>query len=410
MQQLDEISTQILQTIGSKTEAVSPAITNSASFAYGSSENAEAIFSGTLPKPMYSRMGNPTNAKLEEVLAKLEGGAGAIATSSGMGAISMALVSHLQSGDEVISIGGLFGGTYALLSETLDRFGVTTHFFDVDELESIENTINQQTKILYVESVGNPSMSLPDLPRLIDLANRYDLLCIVDNTTTPLTVQPLKLGADIVVYSTTKIISGNSSALGGIAVFNGARAKLLERFPFYKKFIDKLGEKAMVGVAKKRALRDFGMSASAFSSYLTMLGLETLPLRIEKIASNTERIVAALADKGFQVNHPSLKSNPYHKRYHENFNGVIGSLFTIDFGSKEKAFAFLNQSKLITITANISDTRTLGLHMASTIYKDFSEKEKKFLGITEGLVRISVGLENPEEIIEDFCESAIPYP
>ena len=410
MNNFEEFSTQFVQLVGNKEGAISPSITTSASFAYGSPEIAEGIFDGSVKKPLYSRMGNPTTAKLESIMAKMDGGIGAIATSSGMGATTLAVMSLLEAGDNIISIGGLFGGTYSLFSETLSRFGITTSFFDVDELQKIEESITDKTKIIFLESVGNPNMRLPDIKAIASIADRHDIALIVDNTITPMSISPLKLGADIVVYSTTKVITGNASALGGCAVFRAVNEKndkfLSKRYTFLEKFIKNTKAMALVVNAKKRALRDFGMSANAHASYQTMLGLETLPLRMERIVQSIETIVKALEKEGLKINHPSLASHPHYTRYKELFTKGCGTLFTIDMGSKEKAFAFLNKTELATLTANIGDSRTLALHMASTIYRDFDEKTKEFLGITPGLIRISIGLENPQDIINDFLKAA----
>ncbi len=409
MNHFEEYCTTFVQSIGSKEGAVSPSVTNSASFAYETPEMAEGIFDGSIKKPLYSRMGNPTTAKLENIMAEMDGGIGAVATSSGMGATALATLSLLACGDEIISVGGLFGGTYALFSETLVRFGIKTHFFDVDALEEIENAINDNTKIIFLESVGNPNMRLPDITKIAHIANKAAIAFIVDNTITPLSIFPLKLGADIVVYSTTKIIAGNSSALGGCAVFraiNEGEDKFKSlRYKELEKFIKNTGKMALIPNAKKRALRDFGMSANAHASYQTMLGLETLALRMDRIIQSVEIVAQELDKNGINVNHPSLEKHPHHQRYLDMFSNGCGTLLTIDMGSKEKAFAFLNKTKLATITANIGDSRTLALHMASTIYRDFDAKEKEFLGITDGLIRISIGLENPQDIIKDFLES-----
>jgi O-acetylhomoserine (thiol)-lyase len=409
MNHFEEYCTTFVQSIGSKEGAVSPSVTNSASFAYETPEMAEGIFDGSIKKPLYSRMGNPTTAKLENIMAEMDGGIGAVATSSGMGATALATLSLLACGDEIISVGGLFGGTYALFSETLVRFGIKTHFFDVDALEEIENAINDNTKIIFLESVGNPNMRLPDITKIAHIADKAAIAFIVDNTITPLSIFPLKLGADIVVYSTTKIIAGNSSALGGCAVFraiNEGEDKFKSlRYKELEKFIKNTGKMALIPNAKKRALRDFGMSANAHASYQTMLGLETLALRMDRIIQSVEIVAQELDKNGINVNHPSLEKHPHHQRYLDMFSNGCGTLLTIDMGSKEKAFAFLNKTKLATITANIGDSRTLALHMASTIYRDFDAKEKEFLGITDGLIRISIGLENPQDIIKDFLES-----
>jgi len=410
MNKFEEFSTKFVQGVGSKEGAISPALTPSASYGYGTPEIAEGIFNGSVKKPLYARMGNPTTARLESIMAEMDGGIGSIATSSGMGATTLATMSLLANGDEVISVGGLFGGTYSYFNETIRRFGIKTSFFDVDELESIKHAINEKTKIIFLESVGNPNMRLPDIQQIAQIANESGIALIVDNTTTPLSISPLNLGADIVVYSTTKIISGNSSALGGCVTFRaineGADKFKTQRYDFLAKFIEKAGSIALIPNAKKRALRDFGMSANANASYQTMLGLETLPLRFERVTNSISIITKKLSESGIKINHPSLPSHPHHQRYQTQFANGCGTLFTIDMQSKEKAFEFLRRTKLATITANIGDSRTLALHMASTIYSDFDQETRKFLGITDGLIRISIGLENPQDIINDFLNAA----
>ena len=411
MNRFEKFTTQFVQQLGKKEGAVSPAIINSASFGYGDAQTAEGIFNGSVKKPLYARMGNPTSAQLEGVLADMDGGVGSIVTSTGMAATSLATMSLLASGDEVISIGGLFGGTYSFFNETLKRFGITTAFFDVDEFDAIEKAITEKTKIIFLESVGNPNMRLPDIEKIATIAKKYGIVLIVDNTTTPLSIAPLNLGADIVVYSTTKIITGNASALGGAVVFRAISDNDNDKFKSTRytevhKFIKKMGKMALIGNAKKRAMRDFGMSANAFGSYLTMLGLETLPLRLERIVDSIEKIAIALNDAGLHVKHPCLESHPHHERYKQQFSKGCGSILTIDMGTKEKAFRFINALKLATITANIGDNRTLVLHMASTIYSDFDIKTHTFLGITDGLIRISIGLESAEDIISDFLQAA----
>ncbi len=410
MNRFEEFTTRIVQMTGKKEGPISPVMVNSASFGYGDSETGEGIFEGSVKKPLYARVGNPTSAQLEQILASMDGGIGAVAASSGMGAIAMATLSLLKTGDEIISIGGLFGGTYSYFSETLSRCGIVTHFFDVDDLDAVEASINPATKILFLESVGNPNMRLPDIRKIGAIANRHGIALIVDNTVTPLSIVPIALGADIVVYSTTKIITGNASALGGAVIFRaigeGDDKFKGERYAEVHPFIRKMGSIALIANAKKRALRDFGMSANGFGSYLTMLGLETLPLRMDRIVSTVETVAKGLYEKGFNVNHPCLADHPHHERYREQFSNGCGSVLTIDMGNKERAFAFLNRSKLITITANIGDSRTLGLHMASTIYRDFDEETRTFLGITPGLVRISIGLESAEALLDDFINAA----
>jgi len=385
--------------------AISTPIVSSATFFYENSQEAEDIFSGNSKEFLYSRMGNPTSSQLEEKLTAMENGIGAVATSSGMGAISMVITSLCSSGDEIIAIGGLFGGSYALMSQTLPRFGINTKFLEVDDLDNIENSITTKTKVIFCESIGNPSLRLPDLAALGQIATKHNIAFIIDNTITPLVIKPFDYGADVVIYSTTKILSGNSSALGGIAIFKEVKPSdkfHTARYEFLKPFINKLKGKALIGCAKKRALRDFGMSANAHSSYQTLLGLETLELRSNRINTSCEIIAQILKSEGVCVNHPSLEENKDNLLYKESFKDGCGSMITIDMETKEKAYKFLDSSKLLILTANIGDSRTLGLHMASTIYQDFSDSEKKYLGITEGLIRVSIGLEKPQDIIDDL--------
>ena len=411
MKNFEEFNTFLVQNIGSKTRGISPTITSSAAFGYEDAEEAEGIFSGSVQSPLYARMGNPTNAKLESIIAKLDGGSSAIATSSGMGAISMVLTAFLESGDTVLCIGGFFGGTYTLVNETLARFGVKGEFFDVDEIEAIEAKLVSGVKAVVVESVGNPNLKLPDLQAIITLCNRYGTLIVVDNTVTPLIIQPLKMGADIVIYSTTKIISGHSAALGGIAVFRDVKEndKLSsDKYKSIHPILEKAKKKAFFAICKKRAMRDFGMTANAFGSFVTMLGLETLALRTQRVNDNVQTLAKLLhkALDDIEVRHPSLKNHEHHDRFKSDFKYGCGSIMTLDCGSKEKAFSLLNNTALITQTANIGDNRTLALHMRSTIYRDFTVEQCQFLGITDGLIRVSVGLESAQAIAEDFIQAS----
>ena len=325
--------------------AISTPITSSATFFYESSKEAEEIFSGNCAQPLYSRMGNPTSAELEQKLSSMENGIGAVATSSGMGAITMVITSLCSSDDEIVAVGGLFGGTYALMSQTLPRFGIKTKFLSVDDLDTIESSITTKTKVIFCESVGNPSLRLPDLEAIGKIATKHNVAFIVDNTITPVVVKPFEYGADIVVYSTTKIISGNSSALGGIAIFKEVTNNdkfNTSRYEFLTPFINKLKGKALIGCAKKRALRDFGMSANAHSSYQTLLGLETLELRNNRINTSCEVVAKILKSEGLNVNHPSLEENQDKELYDKNFKDGCGSMITIDMGTQEKAFTFLD--------------------------------------------------------------------
>lgn len=406
-------NTLLVQSVGSKVGPIAPTITPSAAYGYENAEQAEGIFSGDVNLPLYARVGNPTNAKLESIVAKMEGGFGAIATASGMGAISMVCTAFLNAGDEILCIGGFFGGTYSLVNETLARFGVTNSFCEVDDFTHIENTLKRGIKMVIFESVGNPSLTLPDVQRIIDLCNQYETLVMIDNTATPLLLRPLEMGADISVHSSTKNMSGHSAALGGIAVFRAVKEegdKLLnDKYADVHKIVKKMGKKAFIPICKKRAIRDFGMTANAFGSFMTMIGLETLSLRVERINKSVETVAAILDEKlpeGVNVNHPSLASSPDNARYKSDFAQGCGPLLSINCGTKERAFSLLNKLNLVIQTANIGDNRTLALHMTSTIYSDFNDEARKFLGVDEGLIRVSIGLEDPKSIAEDFLQAA----
>jgi len=406
-------NTLLVQSVGSKVGSIAPTIVPSAAFGYEDAEQAEGIFAGEINSPFYARMGNPTNAKLESVVARMEGGVGAIATSSGMGAISLVATAFLKAGDEVLCIGGFFGGTYTLINETMKRFGVANSFCDVDDFTHIESKLKAGVKMVMMESVGNPSLRLPDMERIVDLCNVHETLLVVDNTATPLIVQPLVLGADIVVHSSTKNMSGHSAALGGVAVFRAIKEegdKLLnEKYADFHKIVKKMEKKAFVSICKKRAIRDMGMTANAFGSFLTLLGIETLSLRVERINKSVAQVAKILDEqlpKGVSVNHPSLPESEDYARYQLDFEQGCGPLLTLDCGSKEKAFALLNKLALVTQTANMGDNRTLALHMASTIYSDFDDDARKFLGVHAGLIRVSIGLEDPKTIADDFLQAS----
>jgi O-acetylhomoserine (thiol)-lyase len=275
----------------------------------------------------------------------------------------------------------------------------------VDDYEKIEKALTEGVKMVLVESVGNPNLKLPDIRRIALLCDEHETLFVVDNTLTPLVVQPLKMGADIVVYSTTKILSGHSAALGGAAVYRPLREadeKLKSaRYSAIHPLMEE-GRGAMGTLLKKRAMRELGMSANAFASFLTLLGLETLPLRMKRVGESVEKVVQLLHAEKVKVRHPSLEGHEHHLRYEALFPDGCGPLFTVECGTKARAVAFLNTCKLLTRAANAGDSRTTGLHMASTLYRDFDELDRKILGVTDGLVRISMGLESPVAVAEDL--------
>jgi O-acetylhomoserine (thiol)-lyase len=393
----EEYQTFVVQESAQKSGPIAPTIVQSAAFGYASAEEAEGIFCGEVRKPLYARVGNPTTAMLERLVAKIDDAAGCVSAATGMGAIAMVATAMLEAGDEVACVGGLFGGSYTLFSQTLSRFGIKVKFVrDADEVR-----IGSRTKMLFCESVGNPNLKIVDFDKLAAIAKEHGLLFVVDNTLTPLLFNPLAHGADMAVYSTTKILAGFAQALGGAVNFRALNEndRLFDTFTFLKKFYERLGSEAFMGVLKKRALRDVGMSQKAHDAYLTILGLQTLAWRIERVSESALKVTSALEGK-LPVRHP--KNETLYERY---FPHGSGQMITLEFKSKQEAFDFLNRSELAFITANIGDARTLALHMASTIYRDFSRNEREFLGVSDGLVRVSVGLEDPEAIVNDFLRS-----
>lgn len=411
MKDYNHFNTLLVQNVGSKVRAIAPSITSSAAFGYEDAEEAEAIFKGEVSNPLYARVGNPTTAKLEGIITQMESGLGAVATSSGMGALAMVMTAYLKSEDEVLCIGGFFGGTYTLVNETMKRFGIKSTFCGIEDFEQIEKVLKQNIHMVLIETVGNPSLELPDLPKIIELCKQYETLLVVDNTVTPLTLRPLEMGADIVIHSTTKAMSGHSAALGGIAIFRALQEhdKLHhQKYAQLHPIVNKMKKKAMIAIAKKRAMRDIGMSPNAYGSFLTMLGLETLALRLQRVHESIPKVVKILEEKlpsNIKVSHPSLKSNKYNQRFKSDFHSACGPIITLECENKESAFRLLNKLKLVTQTANIGDNRTLALHMASTIYRDFDKNTQKYLGVTEGLIRISMGIEDPQTIAEDFLQA-----
>jgi len=397
-------ATRLVHAMTPKEGAIAPSIVGSAAFAYGNAEGADAIFSGQKQAPVYARMGNPTNAQLERVLSEMEGGEEALFLASGMGAISAAMLGLCSAGDEVIVVGGLFGGSYQLFADTLPRYGIQTHFFDVDALDAIKGAITPKTKAIFCESIGNPNLRIPDIKALSKIA--LEIALVVDNTLTPLIFEPLNWGADIVVHSTTKLINGHASALGGAVVVRGIIDQddkfHTSRYAHLKPFIDKAGAKALALAIRKRALRDFGMSANAFAAYLTLLGVQTLPLRLQKICENTEMIAEMLFEEGFDMRHPSRSFHEHHKRYLEQFPHGVGPLLTLDMGDKQSAFDFINALNNVSVSANVGDLRTLIIHPQSTIYRDLPLSVQHQLGVDEGTLRISIGIEDPEAIMGEF--------
>ncbi|WP_173384244.1 O-acetylhomoserine aminocarboxypropyltransferase/cysteine synthase family protein [Fibrobacter succinogenes] len=381
-------------------------IYQASAFSQESAEKLEAVFNNRAPGFAYTRIGNPTTDSFERRIASLEKGIGAVACSSGMAAVTISLLNILQAGDEVIASAGLFGGTIDLFRD-LQAFGIKTRFVTEVTAETVRSQLNEKTKAVFTELIGNPKLNVVDLKSVADVAHQGGVPFIVDSTTaTPYLVRPFDFGADIVVHSSSKYINGNGSAISGIIVDSGkfkwdfARYKGLEE---YKRF----GKFAYIAKLRNGIWRNVGCCVAPATSFLNSLGLETLGLRMDRLCSNALQLAEFLQGfEGITVNYPALKQSPYYDLVQSQFGGKGGGILTIDAGSKEKAFKLINNLKYATIATNIGDLRTLVIHPDSTIFTHGTKEQKENAGVFEGTIRVSVGIEDIEDLKEDF-EQAI---
>lgn len=375
-------------------------------FSQESAEKIEAVFNNRAPGFAYTRIGNPTTDSFERRVSSLEKGIGAVACSSGMAAVTLSLLNILQAGDEVIASAGLFGGTIDLFHD-LEAFGIKTRFVTEVTAESVRQQLNEKTKAVFTELIGNPKLNVVDLQSVADVAHENNVPFIVDSTTaTPYLVRPFDFGADIVVHSSSKYINGNGSAISGIIVDSGkfkwdpARYKGFEE---YKRF----GKFAYLAKLRNGIWRNVGCCIAPSTAFLNSLGLETLGLRMERLCSNALQLAEFLQGfEGIKVNYPALKGNPYYDLVQKQFGGKGGAIISIDAGSKERAFKLINSLKYATIATNIGDLRTLVIHPESTIFTHGTKEQKENAGVFEGSIRISVGIEDIADLKEDF-EQAI---
>ncbi len=385
--------------------ATAPTICQSTAFAYDTAQELADVFAGKGPGYIYSRLGNPTTAALETRLAHLEDGVGCIATASGMAAISSVAVGLLRSGDEIAASSGIFGGTISLFCRTLQRFAVRTRFFDVAETDQAGAAITEKTKFIFVESIANPGMEVPDIPALAVLARERNIPLVVDNTAaTPVLCTPGEFGADIVVHSTSKFINGHGTAIGGAVIDCGNYDWRSGLFENLRDASRRAGRMAFLWHLRHVVDRDLGGCAAPMNSFLMLQGLETLPARMrihcEKAAALAEFL--RRHPKVGRVNYPALDRCRFRERTDRLFGGRGGGLLTFGLGDREKAFRFIDSTRLALNAVNLGDARTLVLHPASTIFHEFSEDEKVKMGAPDDMVRVSVGLEHRDDILNDF--------
>lgn len=387
-----------------KTGATHTPIYQSVAFRRKTAEELEEIFRGSQPGFVYTRLNNPTIESFERRLAHLEGGVAAVACASGMAAVSLAILNIVRSGDEILCGSGIFGGTYSLF-RNLEDFAIKARYAKGAATADFEACLTERTRALFVETIGNPKLDVPDIAALAELAHCHDIPLIVDSTiTTPYLVNPLKLGADIVVHSTSKYINGSGNSIGGVIVDGGRFKWEAAKFPKLQDY-RKFGPFAYVAKLRAGLHKDIGPCAAPFNVFLTSNGLETLALRMERCCQTAHRLAGFFAghDKVLAVNYPGLEGSEYHEIAAHQFGGKFGAVLTIRLGTKETAYTVLNNLKYVLDLANIGDARTLAIHPASTIYIHSSDAEKEQAGVYNDLIRISVGLEDYEDLEEDFA-------
>ena len=389
------------------------------SYQFRDTDHAAALFSLQEAGNIYTRIMNPTTDVFEQRIAALEGGVGALATASGQFAETLAILTIADSGDEIISSAALYGGTYTLFSQSLRRLGIKVHFVETDKPEDFEKLINDKTKAIYLETIGNPKLEIPDFEGITKVAHKHGLPVIVDNTFgTPYLIRPFEFGVDIVVHSTTKWIGGHGLSIGGVIVDSGKfdwRASgrhpgIIEPEPAYHGavFADVAGPAAFIIRARVVGLRDLGGAQAPFNSFLNLIGLETLPLRVQRHVDNA-LAVAQYLEKNSSVawvNYPGLPSHPSYERAKKYLPKGAGAVIGFGIkGGKQAGRKFIDNLKIFSHLANVGDSKSLAIHPASTTHSQLSEEEQRSTGTTEDYVRLAVGIEDIADILWDLDQA-----
>ncbi len=401
------------------TDARAVPIYASTSYVFHNSQHAADRFALRDPGNIYGRLTNPTQAVFEERIAALEGGTAALAVASGAAAVTYALQALTKAGDNIVAAKTIYGGTYNLLEHTLPNYGVTTTFVDPDEDGAFEKAIDENTKALYIESLGNPNSNLIDIKKVADIAHAHNIPLVVDSTfATPYLLRPFEYGADIVVHSATKFIGGHGTAIGGVIIESGSFDwKASGKFPQFAEpnpsyhgavFTEAAPGAAFVTFIRALLLRDTGATISPFHAFIFLQGLETLSLRVERHAENTKKVIEFLANhpQVESVNHPSLPTSPYKKLYDRYFPNGGGSIFTFEIkGDEETAKKFIDNLQVFSLLANVADVKSLAIHPASTTHSQLTEEELLEQGIKPNTIRLSIGTEHIDDIIYDLQEA-----
>ncbi len=388
------------------------------SYTFNSPEQAASLFGLAEQGNIYTRITNPTTAVLEERLTQLEGGVGAVATASGMAAITYAILNLASSGDHIVSASTIYGGTYTLFAHTLKDFGIDVSFVDGDDPENFAKAVNERTKAIFIESIGNPNINVIDVEKVADIAHDNGIPLIVDNTfATAYLHRPFDFGADIVVYSTTKFIGGHGVAIGGAVIdsgkfdwSNGKFPKLVEPDASYHglSYVKDVGAAAYITRVRTALLRDTGAALSPFNAFLLLLGLETLSLRVERHVENAKKVAAFLEghEKVTWVNYPGLEGNQYHSLGEKYFPKGVGSIFTFGVeGGYEAGKKVIESVQLFSHLANVGDSKSLIIHPASTTHQQLSEEEQSSAGVRPESIRLSIGIEHVDDIIKDLTQA-----
>lgn len=401
------------QTPDPVTHSVAVPIYQTTSYSFDSTEHAENLFGLKENGNIYTRIMNPTSDVLEKRMAALEGGVGALAVASGSAAITLTIMTIAQAGDEIVAASTLYGGTFNLFDATLPKFGIKTTFVDPDDPANFEAAINENTKAIYIESLGNPSINIVDVEAVAKIAHDHKIPLIIDNTfATPYLFRALDFGADIVVYSATKFIGGHGTTIGGVIVDGGTFDWAGSgKFPEFTEpdesyhgivYTRDAGEAAFITKARVQMLRDTGACISPFNSFLLLQGLETLSLRLDRHVENTRRVIDFLSGHSAVtwVNYPDQKDNKYHALAEKYFPRGTGSIFTFGIkGGIEAARKFIDNIQIFTHLANVADAKSLVIHPATTTHQQLSGDALLAAGITEDMIRVSIGLENADDLI-----------
>lgn len=401
------------------TDARAVPIYQTTSYVFRNSAHAAARFSLQDAGNIYGRLTNSTQGVFEERVAVLEGGVAGLAVASGAAAITYAIENITRAGDHIVAAKTLYGGSYNLLAHTLPAYGITTTFVDPADLNNFEKAIQENTRAVFFETLGNPNSNIIDIEAVAEIAHRHKIPVIIDNTFgTPYLIRPIEHGADIVVHSATKFIGGHGTSLGGVIVDSGKFdwtdsgkfPQLTEPDASYHgvRFTDAAGPAAYITRIRAVLLRDTGATISPFNAFILLQGLETLSLRLERHVENALKIVQFLHDhpKVKRVNHPSLPSHPDHNLYNRYFPKGAGSIFTFEInGGQEEAHRFIDSLEIFSLLANVADVKSLVIHPASTTHSQLSERELSEQDITPGTIRLSVGTEHIDDLLADLSQA-----